>query len=360
MIIGIILHPYGEEKPGGLSRTIFEWTSALLRNDRENQYLIFLKNNLGHQPALPGNPEIASLGGGKLWLDNLRRFPELDLCLFQTPVLPPIYKPKRAVIIAQDFPYKHLKPKDINERIKNNFIFRYHRRSLIRAQAVIAVSEATKDDLIKFFKVPEEKIEVIPMGYKNICALPEAHIDLPRKFFLYAGVIKERKNILNIVKAFSLFKKNQQGSLEKLVLAGKDEGDYADGIKQFTRKNNLATEIVFLGYLNDYQLSAAYRRAIAFVFPSLVEGFGFPVLEAMSCGVPVITSNIMGPSEIGKDAALLVDPRSPKAIAEAMRKIVSDKNLRAELIRKGLARAKEYSWDKTALRTLDLIRKLSF
>lgn len=358
MVIGIILHPFGEVQPSGLARTIFEWTSALLRNDKENHYIVFLKNNLNNPPKLPGNPKIVSLGGGKFWLDNLKKFPELDVCIFQTPVLPPIYKPKQSVVIAQDFPYKYLKAKNVKERLRNGFLFRYHKRSLNRAQAVIAVSEATKNDLIKFFKVPSEKVTVIHMGYKNICAEPEAYLELPEKFFFYAGVIKERKNVLNIMKAFALFKKNNPVSPEKLVLAGKDEGDYAKAVKEFARAGNLDSEVVFLGYLNDYQLSRAYKKAEAFIFPSLVEGFGFPVLEAMACGTPVITSNIGGPAETGKDAALLVNPEDAEAIARAMLRVVSDKNLKAELIKKGLARAKEFSWDKTAQATLRLINSI--
>lgn len=358
MKIGIILHPFGEEKPGGLARTIFEWTSALLRNDRENQYIVFLKNNLKSPPSLPNNPKIVALDGGKFWLDNLKKFPELDVCIFQTPVLPPFYKPQKSAVIAQDFPYLHLKPQNIKERITNSFLFRYHQRSLNRAQAVIAVSEATKNDLLKFFKLPERKITVIHMGFKNICAVPKAHLDLPESFFFYAGVIKERKNILNLVKAFALFKKANPGVPEKLILAGKDEGDYAAEVKQFISKNNLTPAVAFLGYLNDYQLSFVYRRAKCFVFPSLVEGFGFPVLEAMACGVPVITSNIMGPAEIGRDAAFLINPANPEEISAAMEKMTKDTDFRQSLIEKGLRRAKDFSWDKTALKTLEFLKTI--
>ena len=171
MKIGIILHPYGESKPGGLARTIFEWTKGLLEIDQKNQYIIFLKNQPVSRPDLPGaNWRIEVLGDGWFWKDRLKHHLRADVYIFQTPALPIFYRPKNAVIIAQDYPYQYLPAKNFDERIKNRLIYLYHRHSLRRANLIVAVSESSKRDTIRFFGIPEHKIAVVYMGYKNICA----------------------------------------------------------------------------------------------------------------------------------------------------------------------------------------------
>lgn len=356
MTIGIILHPYGEDKPGGLARTIFEWTKAMLEIDAKNEYVIFLKNKPKKIPELPGeNWKIEILGGGLFWKEKIKKISRGDVHLFQTPALPFFGKPKNSIIITQDYPYKYIKPKNIKDWFKYKLIYLYHKYSLKRADLIIAVSESSKEDTMKFFKIPEKKIKVVYMGYKEICAVPESEVSLPEDFFLFVGVIKERKNFFNIVKAFELFKKENSGSNYKLVAAGKTGNDYYKMIKKYIDDNNLNKEIIFLEYLNDSQLSYVYKRAKALIFPSIVESFGFPVLEAMSCGVPVITTKYQGPSEIGKKSALLVEPGEPEDIAGAMNLVVNDKNLREELSKKGRIRAKNFSWRAAAKDLLKVI-----
>lgn len=373
MKIGIILNPYGEAKPGGLARTILEWTRGLLNydnnddNDKKNEYIIFLKDEPIYKPILPGrNWKFYVLGGGKFWLNKLKKMPQADIYLFQTPVLPLGFTPKNSIIIAQDFPYFYLRPHNLKEAIRNFVVKRYHENSLRRARHIIAVSEATKKDLMRFFAVPEHKISVIHMGFKNVCAGEEIFVPLPEKFFLFVGVIKERKNVLRVVEAFRDFTQPTSfrvGSNEpknnsdyKLVFAGRPSGWYAAQVKKLIADNNLNDQIVFLDHINDGQLSYVYKRAEALLFPSIVESFGFPVLEAMACGTPVITANFGGPAEIGADEALLINPYHIAEITQAMIKISSDAQYRAQLITAGQVRVKEFSWAKTAAKTLELIK----
>lgn len=358
MKIGIVLHPYVEAKPGGLARTILEWTRGLLAVDQTNEYIIFVKGN-PVQPDFAGkNWRMVSLGSGRFWLDRLSRETRCDLYLFQTPVLPLRFRVPNAVIIAQDFPYLRLKPRTLRDFVRRPILRWYHARSLKRARAVIAVSHSTKQDLAALFHVPESKITVIPMGFKDVCKTSEAQVELPKKFFLFVGVLKERKNVLNVVRAFAEFKKANSALPHQLVFGGKDEGAYAARVRALAARLGTAGDVQFLGYLNDRQLSYAYRRAEALLFPSIVESFGFPVLEAMACGTPVITSNIEGPSEIGKNAALLVNPYSPRAIAAGMERIARDGAFRSRLVAAGLRRAQDFSWEKTARETLALFQKL--
>jgi len=355
MKIGIVLHPYAESEPGGLARSIYEWTAGLLRNDHENKYTIFLKNEPTASLNLPGSFDIRVLGGGRFWLDKLKVHPESDVYILQTPVLPLSFKLKKSIVIIQDFPYKYLDSKTNREVLRNILISYYHKHSLKKADALIAVSESTKKDVINLFGIPASKITTIHMGFKNICEVPEEKIKLPEKFFFYAGVIKERKNIISIIKALQEFKQKSPEFPHRLVLAGKFGANYSGEIKKYIKEKGVESYVEFIGYLKDGELSYAYKRAEALVFPSIIEGFGFPVLEAMACGTPVITSNIFGPSEIGKNAALLVNPINSTDIAEAMTKIVTDKTLRENLVKAGIARSKTFSWDKTAKKTLEFI-----
>lgn len=361
MTIGIILHPYGEEKPGGLARTILEWTKGLLRNDFVNEYVIFLKKQPRVMPELPGkNWKIEILGGGLFWLNKLKSFVPADVYIFQTPVLPIFFKPKRSIVIAQDFPYKYLKPRSVKERLRNCIIGLYHQFSFCRANAIVAVSKAAKSDIMRFFRIPERKIRVIYMGFKRVCQVPEIAVNLPKKFFFFAGVIKERKNVLNIVKAFQEFSKRNPQHIHKLVFGGKAEGGYFEAVKDYISRNRLKDSVIFIGYFNDGQLSYIYKRAEALIFPSIVESFGFPVLEAMDCGLPVITSNIFGPAELGAGgSAILIDPYKPEEIAKAMEKIASDREFRDKLSQNGIQRSRQFSWDKAAKEMLEFIKEIA-
>lgn len=361
MKIGILLHPYGEEKPGGLARTIFEWTKSMLSQDSKNEYIIFLKNKPQRTPELPGkNWQMCALGGGIFWMEKLKNAPQADVYLFQTPVLPLFYRPRKTCVIVQDFPYKYLRPKNIKEFFRNRFVGMYHGFSLRKADQLVAVSNSTKNDCMRFFGIPEHKIKVIHMGFKRICETPQSVFPVPERFFLFVGVVKERKNVFTIVKGFEEFKRKNPKAPQKLAIGGKAEGPYYQAIVEYIRTKKLEKDVIFLGYLNDSQLSFVYRKTDALVFPSSIEGFGMPVLEAMDCGTAVITSNIFGPSEVGEGgAALLVDPKNSSEIAGAFEKIAFDPDIRKKLVENGLKRSREFSWDIAGRELLKLIITLS-
>lgn len=337
MKIGITLHPYGEKKPAGLGRAIFEITRAMLEVDTKNEYTIFLKNpNLN--PNLPGSNWKA---------ESLTPYAvcRLDVCIFNTPVMPWWYgvfgKAKKSVVIAYDFAYLQYSP--------SKFLKFIHNRALKKANLIISISEATKKDLIEIFKIPKEKIKVTYLGFNDICSLPGSPVpNLPEKFFLFVGAIKERKNVHGVVEAFSKYK--SEGGEHGLVVAGNGQGEYFERIKKISGNN-----VIFLNQISDAQLSYLYQKAEALVYPSFIEGFGLPILEAQDCGLPVITSNTSSLPEVAGVGAILVDPHNVSQITEAMKKISLDPNFRQSLIERGRENSKKFSWQKTAQEILRIL-----
>ncbi|MDP3771774.1 MAG: glycosyltransferase family 1 protein [bacterium] len=357
MKIGIVLHPYGEDKPAGLARTIFELTTGMIAEDRENDYIIFLKNKPRVLPEFSGkNWRIEILGSGYLWLDRLKTAPRADVYVFNTPVLPLFWRPPKSIALALDFAYLDFPPHGFFGRILNTITYWYHRRSLWRADRIVAISEATKRETMRIFHMQAEKIDVVRCGFKRVCAVPETRLALPENFFLFVGIVKERKNVFNVVRGFNAFQKTHRDY--HLVIAGNAVGPYADAIREYITAEKLEEKIIFPGHMNDGQLSYMYRRAMALVFPSFIEGFGYPVLEGMDCGIPVVTSDQSSLAEVGGDAALLIDPHRPEAIAGAMARIADEPGVREELIKKGHERTKLFSWHKAGREMTAVCKKV--
>ena len=171
-------------------------------------------------------------------------------------------------------------------------------------------------------------------------------------FILYAGNIKPHKNLERLIEAFHMLRK---GRLEhvKLLIIGDEISKYAT-LRRAVHKYKLHKHVRFFGFVPDETLAALYRLAGVFVFPSLYEGFGLPPLEAMASGTPVVTSNLSSLPEVVGDAALLIDPYNPEAIADAMQRALLEPGLREELRRRGLLRVKEFSWDRSIRRVREI------
>jgi glycosyltransferase involved in cell wall biosynthesis len=361
MKIGILLHPYGEKNPAGLARIIFELTSALVERDRENEYILYVKDEPKPRPQFPGsNWTLHVLGGGPFWLDRgFRTAPPADIVIFNTPVVPFFFRPKKTIVIALDFAYRYMKPRTMREYIQNIFLTWYHSFSLRAADMVVAISHATREDVKRLYGIADNKMKTVYCGFKKICELPAQTILVPDAFFLFAGVLKERKNVSGVVHAYALFKQKNSGEIPNLVIAGRGEGAYTAEIKRLVSSLGIQQHVSFLGYVTDQQLSFLYQHATALVFPSFIEGFGFPVLEAMNCGLPVITSNQSSLAELGADgAAILVDPHDAGSIAQAMEKIAHTGELREELRTNGRKKAEEFSWERAAHEFLEIIQSI--
>lgn len=230
----------------------------------------------------------------------------------------------------------------------------YQKKFLQKAKHIVTVSEFSKQDIISNFKMPTEKISVITNGVRNnFKPLTYEQKDnikneytLGNEYFLAVGGIHPRKNILQLLKAFSQFKKWQQSSM-KLVIAGRLAWQYETFIEKL-KSYKYRNDVVLTGYINDNTLADLMGSAYTLVYPSLFEGFGVPIIEAMQSGTPVITSNRSSMPEVGGDAALYTNPDDIDDLAKQMMLIYKDEKLRMQLIEKGLLRAKQFSWDASA------------
>ncbi len=244
-------------------------------------------------------------------------------------------------------------------------IFRYYwkfayRFSARRADFIIAISHSAKDDIAEFLAISREKIRVVYHGNKARSSeikdkdkiISNLYQDKKGSFpyILWVGKMYPHKNLPRLLRAYSKLIRTRHIK-HRLVLCGMKGWGYSSFIET-VKELKLQDKVIFKGYVPDDELELIYSRASLFLFPSLSEGFGFPILEAMSYRVPVITSNYGAPAEVAGDAALLVDPYNIDELSEAICKVLIDQTLRKNLIEKGLKRAKEFSWEKAAKETL--------
>lgn len=220
------------------------------------------------------------------------------------------------------------------------------------ARTVVAVSDNTRQDLMRLYRVPADRIVVVPEGVNLQCAtdsqqLPTTNCQLPTDpYFLFIGRIEERKNIARIVAAFNLFKE-RTGLPHRLVLAGRPGYGYDDAAAAIAASTH-CDAIEEKGFVSEDEKWQLLAGATAFVFPTLYEGFGLPVLEAQSVGVPVITSTVSSLPEVAGDGALLVDPADAEAIADAMAVLATDDDRRRAIIAQGSANIGRFGWDRCA------------
>ncbi len=239
-----------------------------------------------------------------------------------------------------------------------------------RADRMIAVSEHTKRDIVKYLGVDEKEITVIyPSGHEGFRSVTEERLlretreryGIKEKYLLAVGTLEPRKNLLKTIEAFKGFLKRRKSSEATYQLVVVGGVDFAHG-KVFTKVVNDSPiegeEIIFTGYVEQEVLNRLYSGAEAFVFCSLYEGFGIPLLEAMASGTPVITSRGSSLPEVAGDAALYVDPTDSNSITQAMLSVCENSRLREELIKKGAERIKQFSWEKTARRTMEVYQSL--
>ncbi|MFM7437106.1 MAG: glycosyltransferase family 4 protein [Snowella sp.] len=243
------------------------------------------------------------------------------------------------------------------DRIKNCLKF---------TDAIITFSENTKRDLVELLKIDPDKIYVTYQAsryhadYLTEQQIEELKIsfsyDFTKPYFLFVSTLEPRKNLIGLIEAFNYLKQNDKIE-HQLVLIGQNGWKYQP-ILQAINQSLYRTEIHYLNYLSDDLVALFYSQAEAFIYPSFYEGFGLPVLEAMTLGAPVITSNSSSLPEITSDSALLINPNDPMELAEAMVSLIGDRVLRDNLIFKGKEQSSKFSWKKTAQATLKVYRSV--
>lgn len=239
-------------------------------------------------------------------------------------------------------------------------------RAIKEADAIIAVSNSVKNEILEFFRVPAEKVHVI---YNGIGKEFIPHHDLSRRdyikskygiksrYILFVGNIEPKKNLLRLIEAYSRFIKMSSEEFQ-LVIAGPKAWFY-DRVKQHASSLGLMENVIFTGFVPGEDLPLLYSFADIFTFPSLNEGFGIPLIEAMACGTPVVASKIDSLTEVAGDAALMIDPCDVEEIADSLYIMMTDSEKRTKYVTNGFMRAKRFSWGKTAEETLRLYRELN-
>lgn len=270
----------------------------------------------------------------------------------------PLWMPGRAVVTLHDLGYVYFP--DAHPAWSRRYLDWSTRRSAQRATHVITDSLATAKDLAAHYGVSEDKMSVIYPGVDESLsrvtdpdelAAVRARYHLPEQYLLFLGTLQPRKNIARLVQAYAQWAATQPDPQVALVLAGQQgwlyDPAWTEGVGG----------VLLPGYVQDDDVAALYSGALAVVFPSLHEGFGFPVLEAMRCGTPVITSHTSSLPEVAGEAALLVNSRSVDDIAQAIGRIISDGALRLTLREKGYAQAERFTWARTARQVLEVLEQ---
>lgn len=382
MKIAIDLRSLSEGRRSGVEEYVLNVVQSLFKIDNINTYFLF-KSGFKNQPAVA---DFFYTGQNKVIEKKLKtanRLLNLSLKLWREPLLDlvsgkpdiffmpninigPVSDRCKKVITFHDLSYE-IYPEhfSIKRRLWHKFIDPQKRAR--EANKIIAISESTKNDLINLYNISSEKIKVIYSGVDDkfqpvlwsdvrLERIKQKYL-LPDFFVLYFGAIEPRKNIIGLIKSFEQLKDGHSDKKNlKLVIAG-IKGWLFDKIIKTARDSRYASDIIFTGFIANQDKLYVYNLASVFVYPSFYEGFGFPPLEAMACGLPAITSNVSSLPEVVGDGAIMVDPYNADEITQAMDLCLSNEDLRSELREKGLTQAKKFSWQKTAKETLDWITK---
>lgn len=335
-----------------------------LRNPlREERVVLYVRPGQSPDFEIPALWTVRALWAPRLWthvrlsIEMLLHRPDV---LFVPAHTVPFIHPKRSVVTVHGLEYEFCKESySLWERLYMRCVIRFSCRV---AETVIAVSEYTKHDLMRLYGVPEGKIRVVYEGRpeeKSEVRSRKSQVEgrergIGKPYLLFIGRIEERKNVRRIVEAFDILKE-RHGIPHALVLAGKSGYGYTD-VKNAIRASAYGRDIIEQGYVSEKEKFTLLRGADIFVFPSLYEGFGLPVVEAQEAGIPVVTSNRSSLPEIGGDGALYADPKSSLEIANRIRDLLSDKGLRDGIIRQGRKNAERFGWEKCSEEIADLFR----
>ncbi|MEI7749611.1 MAG: glycosyltransferase family 1 protein [Candidatus Moraniibacteriota bacterium] len=384
MRIGIDLRCLASGRRSGVEEYAIGLLSVLFRVDQANEYVLFLnewrdeKIDLSFAEGYPNVSVRRFLIPNKLLNLSLWyfRYPKLDRLLGGTDIF---FMPNinfcavsgrtKLFVTAHDLSFE-VCPETFSRKQRLWHFFVDPKGLFQRAHRIFAVSNSTRDDLMHRYGIVEHRIEVVRSGVDprfreydrndpNMLAVKEKY-GLPYSFILYLGAFEPRKNIVAIVRAYNALRKARHPELSKtaLVLAGVSgwkERELLRAVDHSPFRGN----IILPGFVEDDDKPAFYNLASAFVYPSVYEGFGFPALEALSCGTPVIASNSSSLPEVVGDAGILIDPHRPDELFRALESVLLDRKLRQTLRARGIARAKTFTWDVAAKRVSEVFASVS-
>lgn len=351
----------------GSSEVCFQTLVELARIDKKNEYIVYLpvqptsdmprETDKWHYKIIPDKKlwTIFGLTGGKIKKDNIDVF-------FSPTHYGVIRCPVPQVISILDVSYKYF-PEMFGKKDLAQLAL-WGGYSVKNAAKIITISNSSKSDIIKEYKVSDAKVETVYLGVKSDNQDSNHEIkmedirqkyNIEKPYLLFVGTLQPRKNIVRLIEAFSQIPPSY--SPLKLVIIGRRGWQYKE-ILEAPKKYNVEDSVVFLENVTDADLPAFYKNAELFVLPSLYEGFGLPVLEAMRYGCPVATSNVSSLPEAGGDAAIYFDPENTNDIALKIEKVLKDDKLRAKMVKEGHSQVKKFSWEKAAKETLEVLESV--
>jgi len=350
-----------KDQPTGVEVMTRELVYALVKQDRDNYYFIYTPKPLASELLNFSNVTGRVGRAAKFWsqttLPLMARKDNLDIFWSPSNILPRSLKCKTLATVHDlafmKFPRCY--------RLKDWFLSWLTVKRAVNATCAMTVSRQTKQDIIRYFGASPDKVKVV------YCALPHTHkqaspdeirrrYSLPDKFLLTVGRIEPRKNSLNIVRAFS--EVADEIPDVHLVFVGPTTGRYLRRVRLLVDRLGLHSRVHFLGFIPLDDLFTMYQMAEVFVFPSLYEGFGIPILEAWAARTPVITSNAGATKEVAEDAAMLVNPMSVADIANKINILLKDESARAKYIQAGTSRLQQFSWKHSASKLKNILENL--
>ena len=369
MRIGIDVSALVKEATG-IGQWIIQVTNRLLSIDQKNDYFMFPYAHLRVDLKLNSRTQIVSYGGPKnrqlnflLTLPGLLRKYNIDVFVGTRHYLPPFNHKIKYLAIVHD-----LIPLYMPELFTKEHKLRFKIFTDIckhQADAVIAVSNATKKDVVKYMNIPPKKVHVIYEGAnsdftteRNESSITQTmekyHID--SDYILCLSTVEPRKNMLRTIQAFEQCAQ-RPGWNYKLVIVGKSGWNNGE-IYDYVQTHDVRRHVIFTGYVTDEEVRDIYANASLFVYASLCEGFGIPILEAMQSGIPVITSNLSSMPEVAGDACELIDPYDTDEIRNAMIRVLSSEERRQTMRQRGIRQAAQFSWDQCAQEVLQVIQQM--
>lgn len=375
MKIGIDIRNIGKQRTGD-EVVFFNLVKNLAKIDSENEYLLFtditdttVLQYIGVRLGIEDreNFKIISLRSFNKFCWNLRALPlylrKNQVDVYHTQYITPFFVPKNIKIITHIHDVSFKAYPEFIKKLDLFFLNFLIPKSLKRADRIIAVSEFTKGELIKYYKINPEKIEVVYNALSEEFVSDkkgdiQKKYNLPEKFILYLGTFQPRKNVPILLKAFSKIKDKIPDF--KIVLAGnKKAHNFDNRIEKVISEEQLENKIIFPGYIKEDDKRYLFKLSSVFAFPSLYEGFGIPLLEAMSQEVPVLASDIPCFREIAEKSALFFGPNSLDDLVQKLYTICIDENTRRNLKSLGKQRIEFFSWKKSAQKLLNIYKKLA-
>jgi glycosyltransferase involved in cell wall biosynthesis len=371
MHIGIDAHAIGAQQ-GGNETYIRNLITALADLDHKNQYTLYFavasaaeawRNRYANFAVRLLPPPTPFVRVPLALALELRRRP-VDVLHVQYTAPP--FCPAPVVAMIHDLAFEHL-PETFTRRGKTQLRFTV-RRTARQAAHIVTVSEFSRQDIIRTYRLPPDRITVTYNGCEaHFTSQPISNREaetikqkfgISRDYLLAVGSVQPRKNLIRLLRAYAMLREQQPDFQLQLVIVGRQLWLYKEILREI-KQQNFAADVIATGYANDEDLPALYRSAVALVYPSLFEGFGLPPLEAMACGTPVITSDCSSLPEVVGKAAILVNPYEEADLAQAIWKLTNDDVLRAQLRQAGIQQAYHFTWRAAAEKTLAIYQAIA-